>query len=103
MEDLEDIGGSFYDGREWRYPWEDVEASRKNQQLQREHALAEAKQRYTRSAKSCPQCGAVADTLAWFYFSSPDLTWETLCGVGGWMTVCDRCHVQVNFFSEEMN
>ena len=29
--------------------------------------------------------------------------WEHLCGRAGWMTVCDRCHLQVDFFREAMN
>jgi len=54
-----------------QFPWEDVEAARKNQRLQREHPAAEGQERYTASAKSCPQCHAAAGQLSWFYFESP--------------------------------
>jgi hypothetical protein len=38
--------------------------------------------------------------LSWFHFESPDETWEHLGGRAGWMTVCDRCHLQLDFFRE---
>jgi hypothetical protein len=47
-----------------------------------------------------PKCGAAPDALSWFYFRSPKETWTMLCGVAGWMAVCDRCRLQVNFFGE---
>jgi hypothetical protein len=86
-----------------QFPWEDVEAARKNQRLQREHPVAEGQQRYTATAKACPQCHTAAGQLSWFYFESPAETWEHLCGRAGWMTVCDRCHLQVDFFRQVMN
>jgi len=86
-----------------RFPWEDVEASRNNVQLQAEHPVAKAKQQCATTARPCPQCQAVADKLNWFYFESPPETWKDLCGRAGWMTVCDRCHRQVDFFLEVMN
>jgi hypothetical protein len=85
------------------YPWEDVEAARTNNRLQRKHSADEAKQRYATIAKACSQCHASASELTWFYFSSPPETWESLCGCAGWMTVCDHCHQQVDFFEEVMN
>ena len=85
------------------FPWEDVEASRTNQRLQREHPAAEARQRYAATAKPCPRCQTGADKLTWFYFESPAWTWEHLCGRAGWLTVCDPCHAQVDFFLEVMN
>jgi len=43
---------------------------------------------------------APARQLSWFYFESPSETWEYLCGRAGWMTVCNRCQRQVDFFLE---
>jgi hypothetical protein len=82
------------------YPLEDVQASRRNRRLQAKRPIAEGKSRYLAEAKSCPKCQRPADELAWLYFESPPETWPMECGVAGWMTVCDRCRVQVNFFSE---
>jgi hypothetical protein len=82
------------------FPWEDVEASRKDTLLQNEHPVAEAQQHYAAHAKPCPQCHASADNLSWFYFKSPAETWENLCGQAGWIIVCDKCSRQVDFFVE---
>jgi hypothetical protein len=90
------------DGDEDQYPWEDVDKARHNRRLQRNHPPGEA-DKYRGTAKPCPMCGKVSRELAWFYFESPKRTWENLCGRAGWMTVCDACHVQVDFFLEVMN
>jgi hypothetical protein len=84
-------------------PWEDVQASRRNRYLQGKHPVTEGKNRYLEEATPCPKCQALPSEVIWFYFHSPKETWPALCGVAGWMAVCDRCHVQVNFFSETMN
>jgi hypothetical protein len=85
------------------FPWEDVDASRRKARLQRKHSVADAQQRYLESAKACPKCSAPPGELAWFYFESPRWTWDCLCGRAGWMTVCDSCQVQVDFFLEILN
>lgn len=84
-----------------RYPWEDVDKARHNPRLQRKHPPGEA-DKYRVMAKPCPKCGKASGELAWFYFESPKWTWENLCGRAGWMTVCDACHMQVDFFLEVM-
>lgn len=86
-----------------QFPWEDVEAARKNRRLQREHPAVGGRERYAATAKPCPQCHTAAAQLSWFYFESPAETWEHECGQAGWMTVCDRCHLQVDFFMEVLN
>ena len=86
-----------------RLPWADIEAARKNRRLQQKHPVAEGQSLYGANVKPCPQCHAAASQLNWLYFESPAETWEHLCGRAGWMTVCDRCHLQVNFFCDVMN
>jgi hypothetical protein len=83
-----------------KYPWEDVEAARRNPRLQAQHHSAEARAHYKSQAKPCPKCLTPPDQLAWFYFESPPETWAHLCGVAGWITVCDSCHLQVDFFTD---
>jgi hypothetical protein len=90
------------DPGEHQFPREDVEKARQNQRLQRSHPPAEA-DTYRGTAKPCPKCGRSTNELAWFYFESPKWTWDNLCGRAGWMTVCDSCRVQVDFFLEVMN
>ena len=86
-----------------QYPWDDVDSARKNTRLQRGHPIAEGHAAYLAAAKPCPQCQASAGRLSWFYFESPAETWEHLCGRAGWMTVCDQCHRQVDFFLEVLS
>ncbi len=90
-------------GGEEDFPWEDVDAARTNRRLQRKHPSAQGKSTYLSRAKPCPQCGSKADELAWFYFESPSGTWNQLCGRAGWITVCDSCRVQVDFFLEVLS
>ncbi len=88
---------------EWALPWEDVVASRRNRRLQKRNPVEEGRARHLKTARPCPKCGAAPETLAWFYFESPAITWETLCGRAGWITVCDSCHAQVDFFLEALS
>ncbi len=85
-------------------PWEDVEASRCNRRLQKRHRLeerlADGLATHFAKAKACPKCGRIPEELSWFYFRSPKETWANLCGIAGWIAVCDPCRIQVNFFSE---
>ena len=85
------------------FPWDDVTAARKNALLQRKYPIAKGKDSHLPQAKGCPKCAARPEHLAWFYFESPKWTWDNLCGRAGWMTVCDACHAQVDFFLEAMN
>jgi len=85
------------------FPWDDVEASRKNGGLQKKHPLSE-RENYISIAKPCPKCQTDPARLTWFYFQSPPWTWgEALCGRAGWLSVCDNCHFQVEFFEEVMS
>jgi len=86
-----------------RFPWADLERSRNDRKLQRRHPVADAKAECLGHAKSCPGCGCAAVDLAWFYFESPSGTWKDECGRAGWITVCDKCRQQVDFFLEVMS
>ncbi len=96
------------------FPWEDVEACRTGAPPDGEvpvelvltaptRDVAAAKARYERQAVACTTCGTPSGELAWIHFRSPLWTWQLLCGREGWLTVCDRCHLQVDFFMESMN
>ena len=83
------------------FPWDDVIRCRA--QTSKPTPLRKAQRRYGPQAMACPSCGAPATAHAWFYFESPAWTWDHSCGRAGWMTVCDPCHRQVNFFLELLN
>jgi len=78
------------------FPWADVDAARKNAALQANVDPEHLRVWYGRDVK-CPCCGCPGEQLSWFYFSSPPWTWQHLCGRKGYMAVCDKCHVQVEF------
>lgn len=84
------------------FPWDDVDAARNNAGLQAEHD-SEAARRHWGKNVSCPKCSRSGSDLEWFYFQSPPSTWSSLCGLAGWLAVCDPCRVQVKFFLEVMN
>lgn len=86
--------------REHEYPWGNVDAARRKRRLQARHPTEQWKSHYLAKARPCPKCDAPPEALSWFYFESPKETWQNLCGTAGWMAVCDRCHVQVNYFEE---
>lgn len=78
------------------FPWEDVEAARADTKLQEDVRRDEPFD----GTGVCPRCG---DPLTWVYFSSPAWTWRALCGRAGWLGLCDRCHLQVDFKLTMMN
>lgn len=85
------------------FPRADVAAARRDRELQEQHSPFEARGRYMDRANSCPTCGAAPTDLHWTYFRSPDWTWERRCGRAGWLTSCDHCGIDVDFFVESMS
>jgi len=100
---MKDSEGQEFQEDDQRFPWEHVEASRNDRRLQKAHPLTKAKAYYASMAKPCPQCKSAVTNLHWFYFESPDWTWKNECGQAGWMTVCESCHRQIDFFGEVMS
>lgn len=99
------------------FPWGDVEACR-NKQLEKGFSsegapakIGRKKEPFqegpadkgARGGNPCPTCGTPSQDLTWIYFVSPPWSWKELCGRAGWITVCDDCHVQVQFFCDVMN
>jgi hypothetical protein len=85
------------------FPWEDVHASRRDAELQAAHQPEEARARYIPEATPCPECNTPPARLTWIYFRSPDETWRMLCGTAGWLTICDWCERQVDYFEHMLN
>jgi len=87
-----------------QYSWERVNASRNDKNLQYQHPSKEAKNEYLKDAMPCPICNTPAEQLPWFYFVHPEYSvfpgWPPTHVVIGWMTVCDQCNIQINFFEE---
>lgn len=92
------------------FPWEDVDASSRDLELQRAHtppwtssAPGQLAVDLLNHAKRCPGCDRAPSELTWIYFSSPAWTWEQLCGRAGWLGLCPCCRMQVEFFMDVMN
>jgi hypothetical protein len=85
------------------FPWEHVDAARSDASLQAEYPVHQAQKQFLQHARACPRCATPPQFLSWFFFSSPPSTWQHLCGRAGWMTCCDWCHCQVDFFLTYLN
>jgi len=85
------------------FPWAHVDASRKDTRLQSEHPAGEGLAGFLEYAAACPECRRSAASLEWLYFRSPPETWRHLVGREGWLSICEDCHQQVDFFLTVMN
>lgn len=46
------------------------------------------RQRPEGELETCPRCG---NPMRWLYWESAPMTWQMLCGRGGWIQVCAPC------------
>ncbi len=59
--------------------------------------------------KPCPECikenteGDKEGHIITVYFKSPAWTWERLCGREGYLTICTKHKIQVDFICTVMN
>jgi hypothetical protein len=53
--------------------------------------------------KSCPKCETQSENLYWINFKSPEWTWQKLCGRAGYLSLCPKCGIQVEFICTIMN
>jgi hypothetical protein len=83
----------------------DLEALRGDAEVQAwaEQYYGERRTELLRAARPCPICGASAESLAWFWFTSSRDSWEHLAGRAGWVSFCDRDRCEVGFFVDFMN
>lgn len=77
------------------FPWDDVNACIDTECLPIFRSLGEN--------KPCPICGTPSDKLKWIEFRSPQWTWDNLMGRGGPLSICEKCHKQVEFIRIFMN
>lgn len=79
------------------FPWEVVEQSLRDPLLERYQGV---KQEYLVEARSCPKCEAPPEELRWIYVrEAPDPLGVTQSREG-YLLVCDKCRIQVDFFWE---
>ena len=75
------------------FPWDDVNACMEN--------TIDGKQFINHLA--CPKCGEKSQNLCWIHFSSPERTWQNLCGTAGELSICTKCNIQVEYICSVMN
>jgi hypothetical protein len=61
------------------------------------HAIKMAQDLYLQQARPCPVCGREAAELFWLSISDPEDAWDRGTGRVGFLTLCNRCHLQVDF------
>src|SRR5258708_7941609 len=65
------------------------------------HAVKGAQEMLIAEARACPQCGRTAEELSWFSVSDPEAAWDAGTGRVGWLTICERCQLQVDFLLDQ--
>lgn len=91
------------EGERTLFTWDQIEAARQDHQLQSEFPLGEAQARYLEHARACVSCGEPPADHEWLFWRDPRPHWENLSGREGWLTLCRRCTVAVDFFVTGMN
>lgn len=78
----------------------EVLLSRGDKHYRGQQSVEEAKKKYLEQATPCPFCRRQAEQLSWTYLVLPKWAWETLGEKAGWITVCNRCGLQIDFFAD---
>ena len=61
-------------------------------------AVEFAQEQFLDQARSCPNCGRAAAELRWLSVSDAESAWDAGTGRVGFLTVCEPCRLQVDFF-----
>jgi hypothetical protein len=61
----------------------------------------EAKKRFLAQAMHCPLCKTPPERLSWVYLVIPEWACRDAVQRKGWVTICDHCKLQIDFFAEE--
>src|SRR4051794_36112810 len=83
------------------FPWPEVHAARREIDVNLGSAPMDmAKQDFLSKASPYPGCGAEPDALFWMFVSASEAEWTAGRGRAGFLTLCDRCSRQVDFFRD---
>jgi hypothetical protein len=64
-------------------------------------SVEQAKKCFLPLAIPCPLCKTPPEALSWVYLVIPRWACKNTAEHKGWVTVCDQCKVQINFFVEK--
>ena len=62
-------------------------------------SVEEAKERFRMQALPCPACKTPPEQLSWIFLVITPWTSKDVEGKEGWVTICDRCKLRINFFA----
>jgi hypothetical protein len=61
-------------------------------------SVEEAKEKFIQHAMPCPLCKTPPEQLSWVYMVIPQWACKDAEQNEGWVTICDRCKIQIDFF-----
>ena len=66
------------------------------------HAAIEfAQEQFLEKSRPCPGCGDPPSGLFWLSVTDPEAAWDVGTGRVGFLTVCKRCRLQVDFLVDQ--
>ncbi|HVK10559.1 MAG TPA: hypothetical protein VM597_17465 [Gemmataceae bacterium] len=60
-----------------------------------------AQELHANRARSCSDCSRVPTDLFWVCVTSPNETWRSKEGCVGFLTICEKCRLQVDFLIDQ--
>ena len=64
-------------------------------------SVEKAKEKFLGQAMPCPLCKTPPEQLSWVYMVIPEWACKDAEQNEGWVTICDRCKIQIDFFVEK--
>ena len=61
-------------------------------------SVEQAKKRFLPRAIPCPLCKTPPEKLSWVYRVIPEWACKDAAEQKGWVTICDTCKLQIDFF-----
>lgn len=65
------------------------------------HSIEMAQDLHLDRARACPECGRLPKDLFWFSISDPEVAWDRGTGRVGFLTLCEKCRLQVDFLIDD--
>ena len=63
-------------------------------------SVEKAKEKFLDQAMPCPLCKTPPEQLSWVYMVIPQWACKDAEQNEGWVTICDRCKIQIDFFMQ---
>jgi len=83
------------------FPWRHVQQSIESIEWNFRTIWVEFTQKDYPDARPCPKCASLATDLFWLSTSDLEPAWDAGSGRVGFLTLCERCRVQVDFLIDQ--